>query len=125
MIEASSPALESVRALADPTRRDLVARLAVGGATVAELTAPYDISVQAASKHLTVLADAGHVSQRKDASAGRAISRPRWSTWRPVSTRATPSATRPSPSSDGQPGRRAPVGLGTSTRSSAGRRAPR
>jgi DNA-binding transcriptional ArsR family regulator len=54
-------------ALADPTRRDLVARLAVGDATVGELAEPYDVSVQAVSKHLRVLADAGLVTQRKDA----------------------------------------------------------
>ncbi len=54
-------------ALADPTRRDLVARLAVGDATVGELAEPYEVSVQAVSKHLKVLADAGLVSQRKDA----------------------------------------------------------
>ena len=54
-------------ALADPTRRDMVARLAVGDATVGELADPYDVSVQAVSKHIKVLADAGLVSQRKDA----------------------------------------------------------
>jgi DNA-binding transcriptional ArsR family regulator len=54
-------------ALADPTRRDIVARLAVGDATVSELARPYDVSVQAVSKHLKVLTDAGLVSQRKDA----------------------------------------------------------
>ena len=55
-------------ALADPTRRDMVARLAVAGdATVNELAAPYDVSVQAVSKHLRVLQDAGLVSRSKDA----------------------------------------------------------
>ena len=54
-------------ALADPTRRDIVARLAVGDATVGQLAAPYDVSVQAVSKHLKVLEDAGLVSDRKDA----------------------------------------------------------
>ena len=54
-------------ALADPTRRDIVARLAVGDATVGELADPYDVSVQAVSKHIKVLADAGLVSQRRDA----------------------------------------------------------
>ena len=49
-------------ALADPTRRDMVARLAVGDATVGELAAPYDVSVQAVSKHLKVLEDAGLVT---------------------------------------------------------------
>ncbi|HEX5947033.1 MAG TPA: metalloregulator ArsR/SmtB family transcription factor [Acidimicrobiales bacterium] len=54
-------------ALADPTRRDMVARLAAGDATVGQLAEPYDVSVQAVSKHIKVLADAGLVSQTKDA----------------------------------------------------------
>ena len=54
-------------ALADPTRRDMVARLAVRDATVGELAEPYDVSVQAVSKHVRVLADAGLVTQTRDA----------------------------------------------------------
>jgi len=54
-------------ALADPTRRDLVARLASQDATVGELAEPYDISLQAVSKHLRVLEDAGLVSRSRDA----------------------------------------------------------
>jgi DNA-binding transcriptional ArsR family regulator len=54
-------------ALADPTRRDLVSRLAVGDATVGQLAAPYDVTVQAVSKHLRVLEDAGLVSRTRDA----------------------------------------------------------
>jgi len=54
-------------ALADPTRRDIVARLAVGDATVGQLAAPYEVSVQAVSKHLKVLEDAGLVSRSRDA----------------------------------------------------------
>jgi DNA-binding transcriptional ArsR family regulator len=54
-------------ALADPTRRDMVARLCVGDATVGELAAPYDVSVQAVSKHLKVLQEAGLVSRSRDA----------------------------------------------------------
>ena len=54
-------------ALADPTRRDIVARLAAADATVLELAAPYDVSVQAVSKHLRVLEDAGLVSRTKEA----------------------------------------------------------
>lgn len=53
-------------ALADPMRRDMVARLAVGDATVGALADPYDVSIQAVSKHIKVLADAGLVSQSKD-----------------------------------------------------------
>jgi DNA-binding transcriptional ArsR family regulator len=44
-----------------------VSRLAVGDATVNELAAPYDVSVQAVSKHLKVLEDAGLVSRTRDA----------------------------------------------------------
>jgi DNA-binding transcriptional ArsR family regulator len=52
-------------ALADPTRRDMVARLAAADATVGELAEPYDVTVQAVSKHLRVLEDAGLVSRRR------------------------------------------------------------
>src|SRR5687768_13292017 len=45
----------------------MVARLAVGDATVGELAEPYDVSVQAVSKHIKVLTDAGLVSQSRDA----------------------------------------------------------
>lgn len=54
-------------ALADPTRRDMVARLAVGDATVNELAEPYAVTVQAVSKHLKVLEDAGLVSRTRQA----------------------------------------------------------
>ena len=53
-------------ALADPTRRDLVARLAASDATVGELAEPYAMSVQAVSKHLTVLERAGLVTKSRD-----------------------------------------------------------
>jgi len=54
-------------ALADPTRRDLVARLTLGDATLTELAEPYRMSLQAVSKHLSVLERAGLVSRGKDA----------------------------------------------------------
>lgn len=54
-------------ALADPTRRDLVARLAGADATVGELAEPYDMSLQAISKHVKVLEEAGLVTRSKDA----------------------------------------------------------
>lgn len=54
-------------ALADPTRRDIVARLTEGDASVGELARPYDMSLQAVSKHLKVLEDAGVVSRGRDA----------------------------------------------------------
>ena len=50
-------------ALADPTRRDMVARLSEGDATVGQLAEPYRMSLQAVYKHLRVLEDAGLVSR--------------------------------------------------------------
>jgi DNA-binding transcriptional ArsR family regulator len=50
-------------ALADPTRRDMVTRLAAGDATVNQLAEPYQISLQAVYKHLKVLEDAGVVNR--------------------------------------------------------------
>ena len=54
-------------ALADPTRRDMVARLTQADATVNDLAAPYDVSLQAISKHLKVLEEAGLVSRTREA----------------------------------------------------------
>jgi DNA-binding transcriptional ArsR family regulator len=54
-------------ALADPTRRDMVARLTVADATVGELASPYAVSLQAVSKHLKVLEDAGLVTRSREA----------------------------------------------------------
>ena len=53
-------------ALADPTRRSILARLAQGEATVNELAAPFSISLQAVSKHLKVLERAGLIARGKD-----------------------------------------------------------
>lgn len=54
-------------ALSDPIRRDMVVRLAGGDATVNELAEPYDVTLQAVSKHIRVLEDAGVVSRSRDA----------------------------------------------------------
>ncbi|MEU6973625.1 metalloregulator ArsR/SmtB family transcription factor [Kitasatospora aureofaciens] len=54
-------------ALSDPTRRDIVARLSVRDATVGELAESYAMSMQAVSKHLKVLEEAGLVSRSRDA----------------------------------------------------------
>lgn len=54
-------------ALSDPTRRDLVARLAEGDATVSELAEHYPVSIQAVSRHLNVLQEAGIVTKTVDA----------------------------------------------------------
>ena len=54
-------------ALADPTRRAILARLATGEASVSELTRPFSMSQPAISKHLRVLEDAGLISRGRDA----------------------------------------------------------
>ena len=54
-------------ALADPTRRAILARLATGDATVNELAEPFDITLQAVSRHLKVLGRAGLISRGRDA----------------------------------------------------------
>jgi DNA-binding transcriptional ArsR family regulator len=56
-------------ALADPTRRAILARLAEGDATVAELAAPFQMSQPAVSKHLKVLERAGLISRTRRATA--------------------------------------------------------
>ncbi len=54
-------------ALADPTRRSILSRLADGEATVNQLAEPFDMSLQAVSKHLKVLEHAGLISRGRDA----------------------------------------------------------
>jgi DNA-binding transcriptional ArsR family regulator len=54
-------------ALADPTRREILARLASGDATVSELAEPLPISIQAVSKHLKVLEGAGLITRGRTA----------------------------------------------------------
>ncbi len=58
-------------ALADPTRRAIVARLAQGSATVNELAEPFDISLPAISRHLKVLEGAGLISREVEAQKRR------------------------------------------------------
>jgi DNA-binding transcriptional ArsR family regulator len=53
-------------ALADPTRRAIVARLAEGEASVSQLSEPFEMSLPAVAKHLRVLSEAGLVEQRKE-----------------------------------------------------------
>ena len=64
---AADPLSRMFSALADPTRRDIVSRLAGGDATLSELAVGYDVSVQAVAKHLRVLEDAGVVTRGRDA----------------------------------------------------------
>ena len=56
-------------ALADPTRRAILARLTEGDASVAELAAPFSVSQPAISRHLKVLEQAGLVSRKRRATA--------------------------------------------------------
>ena len=65
-------------ALADPTRRAMLARLARGPATVKELAEPFDLSMPAISKHLKVLEHAGLVERGREAQ------------WRPAQLQAAP-----------------------------------
>lgn len=64
---SSDPLSVTLSALADPTRRAIVARLAEGEATVNELAAPFDISLPAISRHLKVLEAAGIISRGREA----------------------------------------------------------
>lgn len=70
----------TLSALADPTRRGILARLSLGEATVSELAEPYDMSMAAVSKHLKVLEKAGLISRGKEAQ------------WRPCKLEAAPMA---------------------------------
>lgn len=64
---ATDPLSNTLSALADPTRRAILARLAQGEATVNELAQPFEMSLPAVSKHLKVLESAGLVEQGREA----------------------------------------------------------
>jgi len=64
---AADPLSTTFAALADPTRRAILARLAQGDATVGELAKPFAMTLPGVSKHLRVLRDAGLVAQGRDA----------------------------------------------------------
>jgi DNA-binding transcriptional ArsR family regulator len=66
-MSTDDPLSRTFAALADPTRRALLARLTQGPASVGELAAPFDMSFAAVSKHLRVLENAGLVSRGRDA----------------------------------------------------------
>jgi DNA-binding transcriptional ArsR family regulator len=78
MPTATEPLDRTFAALADPTRRAILARLASGEATVTELAAPFDISLPAVSKHLKVLERAGLVARGRERQ------------WRPARLEAGP-----------------------------------
>lgn len=63
----NDPLSLSFAALADPTRRAILARLSSGEATVTELAAPFDMKQPSISKHLKVLEHAGLISRRREA----------------------------------------------------------
>ncbi len=65
----TDPLTTTFAALADPTRRAILARLATGEATVNELAEPFDISLPAVSRHLKVLEGAGLISRTREAQA--------------------------------------------------------
>ncbi|MDP6350789.1 MAG: metalloregulator ArsR/SmtB family transcription factor [Alphaproteobacteria bacterium] len=67
----ADPLSATLSALSDPTRRALVARLSRGACNVGELAKPFDISLPAISKHLSVLEDAGLVRREKLGRARR------------------------------------------------------
>src|SRR3569833_2134140 len=58
---------ETFAALADPTRRAILARLALGESSVTDLAAPFDMSMPAVSKHLKVLERAGLITRGREA----------------------------------------------------------
>ena len=68
----------TLSALADPTRRAILARLSLGEASVTELAEPFEMSLPAVSKHLKVLENAGLISRGKEAQ------------WRPCKLEAGP-----------------------------------
>ena len=67
MKTASDPLSTTFQALADPTRRATLARLALGEASVSDLAEPFAISLPAVSRHLKVLEQAGLVSRTRKA----------------------------------------------------------
>ena len=67
MVEFDSPRLDTVfHALGDPTRRGMLANLALGQKSIGELAEPFDMSFAGASKHVKVLEDAGLVARRRE-----------------------------------------------------------
>lgn len=72
------PLSTTLSALADPTRRAILARLSQGEATVGELAAPFDVSLPAISRHLKVLESAGLITRGREAQ------------WRPCRLEAAP-----------------------------------
>ncbi|NZA27951.1 helix-turn-helix transcriptional regulator [Luteimonas sp. SJ-92] len=78
MPQSRDPLSTTLAALADPTRRAILARLSRGAATVNELAEPFDISLPSVSRHLKVLEGAGLISRGREAQ------------WRPCRLEAAP-----------------------------------
>ena len=78
MRDTHDPLSATLSALADPTRRAILARLSHGAATVNELAEPFDISLPSISRHLKVLEGAGLISRGREAQ------------WRPCRLEAAP-----------------------------------
>ncbi|WP_293679160.1 helix-turn-helix transcriptional regulator [uncultured Phenylobacterium sp.] len=78
MTPSIDPLSATLSALADPTRRAILARLSDGEATVNELAGPFDISLPAVSRHLKVLQAAGLITRSREAQ------------WRPCRLEAGP-----------------------------------
>jgi len=74
----TDPISATFSALADPTRRAILARLALGETSVTELAAPFEMSMPAVSKHLRVLEQAGLIARGREAQ------------WRPCKLKAEP-----------------------------------
>ena len=71
MVNYSAPLDSTFSALADPTRRAILARLALGESSVQELASPFKVSLPAISKHLRVLERAGLLARKKDGRVHR------------------------------------------------------
>jgi DNA-binding transcriptional ArsR family regulator len=72
MVKYSADALNSTfSAIANPTRRAILARLAEGETSVTELAVPFDVSLPAVMKHLQVLEDAGLITREKEGRVSR------------------------------------------------------
>jgi DNA-binding transcriptional ArsR family regulator len=78
MVERSAPLDRTLAAIADPTRRAILTRLTGGEARVTDLAEPFDLSLNAVSKHLRVLERAGLVARGREAQ------------WRPRRLEAAP-----------------------------------
>lgn len=77
-MQTPDPLSQTLAALADPTRRAILARLSNGPATVNEIAAPFDISLPAISRHLKVLESAGLIARGREAQ------------WRPCTLQPAP-----------------------------------